>query len=118
MVEAAAEVILSQTGAVGAMLLLTIAAVVGLWRSNVQNSDRFADQVEKTSDKLISHLERVHEADIKSRDANTHVLTTLAERINALGNELREHDRYTTILAMGARPAGGSEPGEDLSTDA
>lgn len=111
------SVIISQAGAVGAMLVGAIVAIVAMWRHSVKASDKFAETLGQQNERLITHLDAVHQTDMSSRVALQTTIATLVERVTQLATDLREHDRHMTILAMGARPAGGSEPGEDLSNE-
>ena len=102
----ALDQLLTDKGAVGAIAVLSLAALTYVYRGLVQVTDRF-----------IEHLQGSEARDIEVRERQIVSNVQIAEAVRASTVELREHDRRTVELMLETiRPASVTSrrwPGED-----
>lgn len=96
MLDKVANQILTDGGFAGAVALLTLAALVVVWRSGIVMTNRF-----------ITHLQRAEEGDKELRERQASHSTAIVEALATLTHEMREHDHRTVALILGVRPTGG-----------
>ena len=96
MLDKVAERILTDGGFAGAVALLTLAALMVVWRSGIKMTERF-----------IAHLQTAEAGDRELRERQVSTTTAVAEALATLTHEMREHDHRTVAMILGVRPTGG-----------